>query len=659
MQYLTKPGLTLCCRPRCTDQCSISIGCVSKNEDIVLISGFFKPGQNWLLCLPFVLLAALPARAQDLGTISPGDQLTLPLNVTQLDGEIAIEIDAIDVTELAAIVNGQIVLDLGGTLNSGSHEVTLYLFKGDSYRILETYSFELSGGSGGGLFSYGAQATHEVEGRRVNSENELEGSSSGQVSLQTRDESFSGYVGYIASSREEEQIDNKSLNVTEYALRFQHDLGESRVSATLGHQTLDFDPVLVDSLNRRGLGLTFTSRDEIFRADLFSLQTQSTLGVENFTGLQDRDDRMQGARLALRPFKRADLIFSAQVYEGAGALFGDSIVGEGSGYSFGFDGSLRDGRVRFGAHYGRVWWDDDGDGPVENVTGDAVNAFAEYDLLSGEETNRQLTVGLTYDVVDADFVSLTNPGLPVGHQTFAFSANYTANKLYLGFLARTQETNFGGPDELETDRITRLQFDGTYDFDPVLSFETTTLSFFAYSEWQRRLDTPPMALPNFDYLDTGFDVRLDLSTALTQVSVGYGLDSLNDQNQFNEDELRHRVNLSLDTQATEALYISLAAGSEWVDGAFDDFWVHDVTLRADYQTNFDWLFGLELSTTQTNSIFSEDGFFAHLEASRPIGKFGELVLYGTWADDFLAVESGNTHDAIIGFIFRANTNFGR
>ncbi|MEL6171724.1 MAG: hypothetical protein AAFR02_06875, partial [Pseudomonadota bacterium] len=124
-------------------------------------------------------------------------------------------------------------------------------------------------------------------------------------------------------------------------------------------------------------------------------------------------------------------------------------------------------------------------------------------------------------------------------------------------------------------------------------------------------------------------------------------------------ELRHRVNLSLDTQATEALYISLAAGSEWVDGAFDDFWVHDVTLRADYQTNFDWLFGLELSTTQTNSIFSEDGFFAHLEASRPIGKFGELVLYGTWADDFLAVESGNTHDAIIGFIFRANTNFGR
>lgn len=618
-----------------------------------------KSGRRWLLCLPFMVLAALPARGQDLGTYSVGQQLILPLDISQLDGEVAIEIDAIDVTGFAAITNGQLVIDLGPVLDDGTHEVTVYLFQGDDYQVIGSYIFSMSGGGRAEPVSVELQATHEAEARRVNGETELEASSGGQVNFNSSDQSISGHIGYIATSRTAEQINGKPFNITEYALRYQQDLTNSSLSATLGHQTLSFDPLLVDALNRRGLSFSVARHDERFRADIFALSAQDALGFENFSGLEDSNDRIYGMHFGFRPVAANDLTFSMQIYEGRGTPFGALVAGEGSGYSLGFDDTARDGRLRYGAHFGMTRWDKDAGGPMLSVSGEATSAYVSYDVIGDTASTRQVTLGMTYDAVDFDFESLANPGLPPGSQTFGLTADYSNDRWWLGLTAETSKTNFGGPGNLETDRINLLQIDGTYELLNTGRFDSRTLRFGAYAEWQDRLETPPAADVPRDYFDTGFNINLDQSNARTTMTLGYSLDNRNDQDAANVDELRQMASFHLSQQINDQLSMTAGLSSEWVDASFDTWWTHDASLLIDYQTANDWLLSLELATTQTDDPFASDGYFAMAQASRPIGRSAELVLYGSWGDGPYATESETTHDAILGVILRANTNILR
>ncbi|MEO1138215.1 MAG: hypothetical protein AAFW87_02055 [Pseudomonadota bacterium] len=614
----------------------------------------------------FLAVAAHPTVADDLGFVSANGQLVLPVDIGALEGEVAIEIDAVDVTEFAQIVGDQLVVDLAGLVGPGAHEVIVYLFQGNNVSVLDSFTFDTDGDETGGVGAVGTsssgwsaelRATHEAELRRVNGETELDGSSSGRLTFSSGDSTVTGYIGYVATSRRNEQIDRKPFNLTDYSLQYQETQGGTTLTATMGHQGLRFDPVLVDGINRRGVSFSVARSDARLRADFFALRTQDLLGAENVTGLEESDDRMFGARLAFRPMASRDLTMSFQTYSGTGVPFGGLVAGEGNGVSFGFDGTAQDSRLRYGAHVGFTRWDEDRAGPLTAESGEATWGYLSYDLVSPESSNRQLTLGVAYEAVDADYFSLANPGMPVGNQTIRVTADYSAERLFLGLLAETRKTNFGGPVTLETDRLNYAALDGTYQLNPGQTFTGRSLRFGSSVEWQDRLVTPIAGPVPLDFFARTAYVAMDLSSDKSTWSFGYTIDDFNDQSVFNQDELRQLLTLSVTHRPTSALTLSGLYNATHVDGDFGNWWTHEARFTMGYQSRRDWNLALELAATESGDPLGDSGSFVLAEASRPLGRVAELVLYGSYGDGPYALESPTDHEAVIGLLVRANTRW--
>lgn len=605
------------------------------------------------------------AQADDLGTLDPGQTLSLPLDLNALEGEIAIEIGALDVTEFAQIVEGGIVIALGGLVDAGSHEVTVYLFQGDAVEIIETFSFTLGSGAVPGVsdlsdgWSVEVEATHEADLRRLNSQTQLEGSSSGQIRVTNGAGTVTGYLGYLTSTRRDQQIDRKPFNFTDYALSYEETRGGTTVNATMGHQALSFDRVLVDGINRRGLSFSVARTDERLRMDVFALRSQDALGAANFTGLEDPQDQMFGGRLAFRPMSSNDLTVTVQSYSGTGTRFGETVSGSGNGVSIGLDGTARDGRLRYGAHLGVTRWDEDSKGPLAPTTGEATWLYADYDVMSpaASASGRQLTFGMAYEAVDADFFSLANPSLPAGNETWRLTADYSADRLWLGLLTETRETNFGGDPALERDRLNYIALDGTYDLQAGRLFSTRTLRFGASIDWQERLLTPPAAIAPQDFYARTAYAGLDLGNDKTTWSLGYTIDDLNDLSAFDEDELSHLFSANVTWRPTSETTLTGYLGSTYLDGGFEDWWTHEARFTLDHETRSDWSLGLELALTQSDDPLADEGGFLQLEAARPVGRNAEMVVYGSWGDGPYALESATSHDAVIGILFQASTKY--
>ena len=613
---------------------------------------------SWLFCLPILFFAAWPVKGQELGSFSVGQQLVLPLDISDLEGEIAIEIDTVDVTDFAAIVGDRLVVDLGPAIQEGGHMVTVYLFQGASYEIIAIYSFAVSA-SGAGSARLGLEASHDAEYRNVNGENEAQATSSGQATFESGDSQLTGHVGYIATTVEGQTVNGRHVDITEYALQFQKVLsGGGTITSILGHQTLSFDPILVNALNRRGFGLSLVDGNDRLQADLFAFSAQDLVGSDNLSGLSWDQERIFGGRIAFRPVRSDDLRVTLQAYNGEGTPFGALISGAGRGYSLGFEDSAREGRLRYGAHFGEARWDEDAGGPIPEIEAHATQAFLSYDLPRAPDALGQVTLGLTYDAVEFDFESLANPALAPGDQALAFTADYSGEKLFLSLVSELRETNYGGPDTLPTDRVRLIQMSGSYMLDPGKA-DSRSLSFGAFAETQNREITPPAAIAQQDYDDYGFNIGFDQSIGTSYYSVGYTYTRSDDHSAADLDEDRHRADFSLGNDLTDDLSVTASINSEFVDTTAGDWWTHDGSILLNYQTSGSWALSLELAATQTSNPFASDGSFAMLQASRPIGNGAEIVLFGSWGDGPYATESGGTEDAIFGVQLRASTSIFR
>ncbi len=610
--------------------------------------------QWWIVSLAVLCLRLAPASAQDLGLYSSGQQIALPIDISQLEGEIAIEINSVDVTDFAEIDGDRLLVTLG-PLADGLHQVTVYLYQGASYEIVASYSFTSGGAGGDRTGSVKLTGTHEIEGRWVNGDTTLEAKSSGELTFDNPGFGVSGRVGYVASSIPAEQINGRTINITEYAFQVQRPVEGGITTGIIGHQTLSFDPLVVNALNRRGVGLSYLQDDGKIQANFFAVRAEDALGIKNITGLSEHDDRILGARIAFTPRPSRDLTFSVQGYSGRGAPSGALLSGEGSGWSLGVEGSARDGRLRFGLHGGETRWDEDGDGPLAPTSGDVVSARLEYDVLDGAGDGRSLTLGLTYDAQEFDAESLANPGLLPGGQVLALSADYSTERLWLNAALETQRTNYRGPSTLEVDRINRFDLSGTWDLLPGGPFEARTLAFGGYYEEQTRMITPPAAIPPEDYRAAGFNLGLDLSNARNSLSLAYSLDYTDEESPFYLDELYQTINLDLTHEISQNLSLTGGLSSTFVDDTVESWWTHDATLLLDYQSGGPWRFGLEVAATETDDPFASDGRLVSIEASRPLRQVAELVLYASYAGGGY-VETTANNDKVVGFILRASTD---
>ena len=142
---------------------------------------------------------------------------------------------------------------------------------------------------------------------------------------------------YLAASKRAARLTHNAIDIGQYAVGLSHSGNYGTAEARLGQQAFAGDDLLISQFNRRGASLGLRSGDSRFGAMAFAARVNDSIGADNFTGLNDSDDRVDGAvaDYALLTGDDASLSLVASGYEGRGTGFGDTGIGDGHGYGAG------------------------------------------------------------------------------------------------------------------------------------------------------------------------------------------------------------------------------------------------------------------------------------------------------------------------------------
>ncbi len=615
---------------------------------------------NAVLLGAVILGGAGPSTAQDLGVLQPNGSLILPLNTSGLSGEIAIEIDEIDVTEFVSILDGKLVLSPRAPLSGGVHQVTVFLYSGSSYKVVSTYSFLVEQGAVSGA-SLTIAATHELGARNTNGDTETFANSSGSLEIVSNDSSLNGRIEYLGASESEDQINGNAVDITEYFFEYARTGGFLDFTGRVGHQNLNYDAVLIGDVSRRGVALMFSRPGDQFQFGFFGARSSDAQGAYNILGIKDDTDRMFGAKLAWRPFLRNDFRISLQDYEGEGIPNGANIAGKGSGVSFGLDGTARTGRLRYGVFFGRTEWDEDGDGAVfTQETGDALQSYLNLNVLGGGGSGKNLTLGFAYEKVDHAFYSLANPGVAAGGETFRFTADYTAGQLALNFYADTIKSNVGGLATWPTDRMSLVSLDGRYDYTRQGTLNSASFRFGASVDWQDRLITPLFAPLQEDYKTISLYLGLDRYNDTASWSLDYVYLDDNDQSALNSDSLSHSITASFDYSLNDQLSLNGSGSLTYANATIGNWQRQEASFGMQYDIVPDeWSLALDFGMTGTNEPGIEGGGTVSADLVWSFNPAAELVFSAAYKDGSYTEDSNVGHEAIVGVLLRAHTSIFR
>ena len=288
--------------------------------------------------------------------------LNIPLDPP--DGELAAEVDGIDVSDALRVDGGLLSLRLFTPLDPGTHELVIYSISGADFRIIGTFSFRSFGVSEGDGNGLSVSAEHKIGTRRLNDDATDFAESAGEFQFSTVNGGLRVGADYLATTVVEDQLTDNPADIGEYYVELYRPGDLLNMTARIGHQSLDFDDVAVSDVSRRGLGVYVATPGDRFSLGVFATQTVESLGVENFLGVEVEDDRMFGATASVRPFTGNDLRISVTSAEARGTAEGGLTVGEGDVAAVSVDGSFADGRGRFTFGGGIAKWDEDAEGVV-------------------------------------------------------------------------------------------------------------------------------------------------------------------------------------------------------------------------------------------------------------------------------------------------------
>jgi len=611
-----------------------------------------------LLITSLTGLGASLANAQELGVLEPGSELVLPLDITALAGDIAVEIDTIDVTGFISIIDGSLVLAGTIPLSAGVHQVIVYLTQGADYEVIARYSFVTEQDTDAAGISVTIDATHEAGVRQLNGAATGFATSSGEVNVANDDNTFSGRIGYLGTTFPADQINGNSLDITEYYFEVTGSGRVFDVTGRLGHQVLGYDPALVGDISRRGASLMFQRPDQRLSFGIFGIRAMDALGVDNFFGLEDETDRLFGAQLAGRPFGESDFRLSVQGYQGQGVPNGGLIVGAGDGVSIALDGTMLQGRLRYGSAFGRTNWDEDGDGLVfAEETGDAWLYYVEFDALAGNDNGRSLTLGLAYEVVDYGYFSLANPGLAVGAETYRITADYAADRFGGEISVDTQRTNVGGLAIWPTDRISLISADGWYELQGQGVGQNTSLRFGGSLNRKDRLITPPAAPLPEDFTSLQLYLGMSKYNDDASWSLDYTFIDYDDQSALDLDDVSHSLAAAFDYRFSDRLSVNGNGSVTYVMATGGEWWRSEASVGVFYDVVPNELsLAVNAGLTNTDEPGALSGRYVSADSTWSFAPAAQLVLSGSYSDGSYAVQSGDTYDAIVSLFLRVQTS---
>lgn len=395
-------------------------------------------------------------------------------------GELAVELDGFDVTALLRTDGGLLILDPPQALASGEHSLRLVQYRADG-SILErgAWTFEVRDTAALRETSAAANAGVDLTYRFI--DNDLadppprpgaQGAGDATARIADGPWSLDATANYFLNSQEDQTVDGRHLDVGEYLFTGRYDAAPTELDVRLGHHDLGADNLIMADFYRRGISIGLSQPDESLSVTAFALRSEPTLGIDNFTGVGDSDNRVQGVTVAARPI--AALSENVQVtgtfYQGETRAIGaaNGIAGEeseGTGGSLALDTFWLDRRLRLRgeAAFSRFDFDDDGDLPADNDL--AYSFLGSYALIPGREADGKYVnwdIGVEHKQVGTFFASIANPFIVADRRTTSAFTNLTWGEVSAQAQAGFETSNVEALNALPTDRTLFATLGTTY-----------------------------------------------------------------------------------------------------------------------------------------------------------------------------------------------------
>ncbi len=447
---------------------------------------------KWLPLIGLLWLFCSPAAAQDWvpelqppagGSFYAADEaivLVIPDEIAAGAAvELAVELDEFDVTALLQVEGGRLLLDPPEPLAAGMHQLRLVEYGSDG-SIIErgAWSFEVRDGEA--LQELSASANTSVDLLYRFAGNDLidppdnftaQGAGDARARIADGDWSIDADANYFLNSQQDQTIDGKRLDIGEYLFSGAYE-APTDLNVRLGHQDIGADNLIMSDFYRRGLSVTLAQPEENLSVTAFALRSEPILGVDNFTGVADSENRVQGVMVTARPIASLseNVEVSGTFYEGETRAVGNAtgFFGEdssGSGASLAVDTLWLDQRLRLRGELAltRFDFDDSGDLPADDDL--AYSLLASYALIPGGDSDGEYVswdVGVEHKRIGTFFASVANPFVVTDRETTLAFTNAVWGEVSMQAQAGYETSNVEELNVLPTDRTYFATFDASY-----------------------------------------------------------------------------------------------------------------------------------------------------------------------------------------------------
>jgi hypothetical protein len=348
----------------------------------------------------------------------------IPQDVPQ---RLAVELDDIDVTSLAALDGSDIVITPAQPLAFGKHSLRLVEYTPDggiaergqwSFEIRKSAAFRDAHLEA----NVALNVTERVADHNVDvTARPLQGNGTAQIRGAVANDSWQaeGTASVIANSQGSQMpVQARHIDIGQYLLSARR----GAVSASVGdHPALGPDSLIMQNFARRGVTVEI-GNGEIARVTGFSMGATPLIGSRNFAGVQDSQNRIDGMVATFFPIPgRPDALAVSGTYvdgrstgENGAGVAGISQAADGRAGSVVADAQLLDRLLRLRGEFAGSNYDVDGAGTgLEPQSGHAYSGLANYTPWHSLTVLGQplaLNIGVQKKLLSTFFQSPANPG---------------------------------------------------------------------------------------------------------------------------------------------------------------------------------------------------------------------------------------------------------
>jgi hypothetical protein len=260
------------------------------------------------LMIAMGLLLSSPSQAIEL--LQADEDLKIPLSVelrkinTQ---HLFFKLDNTDVTTLVNFTQDAAHINPNKVLSQGVHKLIIYRIFDGQLSAIEQYDFRVEKAQTSNYLSdveietsLNASTTLSSSEQQTNSEKwTLDGSSA--ITSQWKGNTWEVDTQASLFFDKNNAANNQPMiDLSDYLINFKRD----KLSSQLGHHQIESDSLILRDFHRRGLSMQWQSEQQDKTFTAFAFNSESTTGFRKILGITDKDSRVIGSQLKIKPFEQ-------------------------------------------------------------------------------------------------------------------------------------------------------------------------------------------------------------------------------------------------------------------------------------------------------------------------------------------------------------------